>query len=64
MQNWKSEWLSAGSLQELWAGGRAPVSHAVGAGRRQAWRICMIDVWTHGATAPAAGLNEMCPATR
>ncbi|CAG01038.1 unnamed protein product [Tetraodon nigroviridis] len=21
-------------------------------------------VWTHGATAPAAGLNEMCPATR
>lgn len=21
----------------------------------------MIDVWTHGATAPAAGLNEMCP---
>lgn len=63
MQKWKHEWLSAGSRQMLRSEGRAPVSHVAGAGR-QAWRICMIDVWTHGAAAPAVGLNEMCPATR
>lgn len=63
-QSCKREWLSVDSSRKLWAAGQAPVSHAVRAGRRQAWRICMIDVWTHGATASAAGLNEMCPATR
>lgn len=39
-------------------------THAVSKGGRQAWWIRMIDVWTHGAAAPAAEPNEMCPTTR